>query len=247
MVAMEPGGRLLCAIDRDDRAAALVVCARQWAAATDLEPVFVHACARGDADRANDAMTALGVGGDERRLVFGEPAGAVLGTIRTEEPALVLIASGSANGHGIGPVSTAVLRRAARPVAVLPPDGEASFTGGPIACAVSLGDADEAAVRFAGALAATTSRRLALAHVVGVKDAALLAAARASGVLASDDARVLAASPLAERLVRIARESDADALVVASGTSDPAAGALLGSVARPLWQSSPCPVIVIAL
>jgi nucleotide-binding universal stress UspA family protein len=246
MVVMKPGGRLLCAIDRDERAAALVVCVRQWAAATGLEPVFVHACEPAGADGANDAMTALGIAGAQRRLVFGEPAGAVLAAIRDEQPALVLIASGS-NGHGIGSVCAAVLERAARPVAVVPPDGEASFTGGPIACAVSLGEADEAAVRFAGTLASATSRRLSLAQVVGPKDAALLAAARTSGGLACDDAQLLAASPLAERLVGIARDSDADALVVASPTSRPAGDALLSSVADRLWRSSPCPVIVIAV
>jgi nucleotide-binding universal stress UspA family protein len=248
MAAMEPGGRLLCAIDRDERAPALVVCARQWAAATDLDPLFVHACEPADADVATDAMTALGIGGEERCVLFGEPAAAVLDAIRAEDPALVLIASGSGDdGGGIGGVCSAVLERAARPVAVLPPDGEASFSGGPIACAVSLGEADEVAVRFAGALASTTSRRLSLAHVVGAKDAALLAAARASGRLASEDARVLAASPLAERLVGIARDSDADALVVASRTSGPAADSLLSSVTRWLWQASPCPVIVITV
>jgi nucleotide-binding universal stress UspA family protein len=101
-------------------------------------------------------------------------------------------------------------------------------------------------VRFAGDLASTTSRRLSLAHVVGAKDAALLAAARAGGHLATDDARALAASPLAERLVGIARDSGADALVVASRTSSRTTDSLLRSITRWLWQASPCPVIVIA-
>jgi hypothetical protein len=75
------------------------------------------------------------------------------------------------------------VREAPAPVAVMPPGAESAFSGGPIACAVSLGDGDEAAVRFAVALATATGRSLALARVRGAHDAALLAATRARTAL----------------------------------------------------------------
>jgi nucleotide-binding universal stress UspA family protein len=253
-VGMEFGGTLLCAIDRDGRAAGLSTCARQWAAASGLRALFVHVCApRAPHDRpptisavrrAHDDLQGLGLADGELRIVRGEPAAELLSLIREERPALVLVASSSGDDDHLGSLCTAVLRGAPHPVAVLPPDGEASFSGGPIACAVSVGHGDEAAVRFAGALAAASGRRLALTHVVGAMDAARLATARMGGSLGEQTAG-LAPRPLARRLVEVARECDADALVVAARAHDAAPDGLLGPVARGLWTAAPCPVVVV--
>jgi nucleotide-binding universal stress UspA family protein len=240
------GGTLLCAIDVDRRAPGLVACARQWAAATGLRARFVHARAAPGADgRAQRLLRGLGLAEDELRIVTGGPAVAVLELVRAEEPALVLVASSADDDGRLGSLCTALLRGAPRPVAVLPPDGEASFSGGPIACAVSVGHGDEAAVRFAGALASASGRRLALMHVVGAKDAARLAAARMGGSPSRSPAAGLGPRPLAQRLVEVARDSEADALVVASRPQDAAADGLLSSVARRLWTAAPCPVVVV--
>jgi nucleotide-binding universal stress UspA family protein len=247
---MDPGGRLLCAIDRDARAAALVACARQWGDATGLRPLFVHASANGASSAAGartaagDAFAELGIAEDELHVVPGDAAAAILETIRTEQPSALLLSSGSREGD-LGGMCTTLLRAAPRPVVVLPPGGEETFTGGPIACAVSLGRDDEAAVRFASALASETDRRLMLANVVGAADAARLAAARARGTLTDDDARERAAAPLAERLVGLARDADADALVLAAGDANGASDGVLGAVARALWTTSPCPVVLV--
>jgi nucleotide-binding universal stress UspA family protein len=239
---MDPGGTLLCAIDRDARAPGLVACARQWAAATGLRARFVHAC---PPRSAHDALEALGLADDELRLVSGEPAVAVLEVIRTARPALVLVASSSGDDGHVGTFCGALLQAAPAPVAVLPPGAEASFTGGPIACAVSVGEGDESAVRFAGALATASGRRLALTHVVGAQDAARLAAARMGASLSGEQAAGLGPRPLAQRLVQVAHDAEADALVVAARSHDTAADALLCPAARRLWTAAPCPVVVV--
>jgi nucleotide-binding universal stress UspA family protein len=249
MTAMDVGGTLLCAIDRDDRGATLVACAREWAGAAGLRPLFVHAVepARGGADAAGpvrDDLRALGVGEGELRVVTGEAATAVLAAIRAAGPALVLVAAGGAD-DAVGPTCRAVLGHAAVPVVVVPPGADTSFSGGPIACALSLGAGDEAAVRFARRLATATGRALALANVVGARDAAMLAAARTRRSLAPEARDELSAGALAERLVGVARQAEADALVVASDRDTDARDGTRASVARRLWTRSPCPVVVV--
>jgi nucleotide-binding universal stress UspA family protein len=241
---MEPGGTLLVAVARDERARGLIVCARRWAAATGLRPRFLHARSTAGAN-APAAPARLGLTSDELVVVAGEPAAAVLEHVRAADPALVLVASSSAYDGRVGSVCTALLRGARAPVAVLPPGGEGAFSGGPIACAVSLGHAVEAAVRFAGALASASGRRLTLTHVVGAKDAARLAAARMGGSLDGDPGEGLPPRPLAHRLVELACEAQADALVVATRAHDAAPDGLLGAAARRLWTAAPCPVVVV--
>jgi nucleotide-binding universal stress UspA family protein len=139
-------------------------------------------------------------------------------------------------------------------VAGLPRRADGSFAGGPVACAISLGDHDEAAIRFAGAFATSADRRLVLARVVGPQDAARHAATRAfqhiedaRGRLAAGVAGDIAlrAGTLADRLVDAARDARADALVVAARTQEHPVDPLLGSLAHSLWTSAPCPVVFV--
>ena len=178
----------------------------------------------------------------------GRPAGALLDVIGEVHPWLVVVASSSHDGRAtmqVGHVCAALVRHSPSPVLVMPPGAEALPSGGPIACAISFGDDDEAAVRFAVRLAAATNRGLALAHVLGVREAARLAASRArDSVLAShprgfdyrllvevyEDARAapaagevreesVSAGAVADRLLEVARDTRADALVVGARNS----------------------------
>jgi len=256
---MKSGGTLVCAIDRDERAPGLIACARQWAAETGMRALFLHAHGRvtpaGEGQlpelrwaiqRARAEFADLGLAADELRIVSGDPLVALLKAMRRERPGLVLVGSGPADGHRIGALCAGLLRSAPRPLAILPPGGERSFSGGPIACAISFGDDEEAAVRFAGDLATATGRRLVLVHVLGAADAAQLAAARARAALTGEPTTEVRVRPLAEHMTQVARESEADALVIASRRPrDVAAGGGLGSAAERLWTSAPCPVVIV--
>lgn len=193
---MQPGRILLCAVVADGRAPGLVAVARRWADATSTRPLFVHvrprpvaAAPAGQSINAGSGdgpvpkpLAALGIAEHELHAVSGRPAGALLDIIGELHPWLIVVASSSHGGREtvkVGHVCAALVRHSPSPVLVMPPGADAAPSGGPIACAISFGDEDEAAVRFAVSLAIATNRGLALAHVLGVREAARLAASRA--------------------------------------------------------------------
>jgi hypothetical protein len=248
MGAVQSGGILLCAVDTDDRAPSLVATARAWATATGCRPVFVHGCASASAATAaaEERLAALGVREEERLLETGDAPAVIVAAADRIGPQLVLIAS-SANGDArLGRVAGAVLRADRTALAIVPRSAGQALSGKPVVCGVSLGHDDEAAVRFAHAFAAVAGTRLALRHVLGSRDAVLLAAERArSSVAAPPSLRTEAnarAEVLAQRLLDIAREADPSVLVVASRAGDAVSVALRTDT---LWSATPCPVVVV--
>jgi nucleotide-binding universal stress UspA family protein len=261
----------LCAVDGDARAPGIVAAARRWAEAMAMRMRVVHVRRPADDDPAPRPED-LGLAGDELRVTSGEPAAALVELILETRPAMVMVASCSTAHPGatrLGRVCAALAGSGAAPVLVMPPGSEASFSGGPIACAVSLGDRDEAALRFANALAVATGRGLALAQVVGVHDAAIRAAARARSAVLGEPGRdgsdfrllvdvfdddhlgrssgdlAVRAGELADRLLDVVRDADADALVMASEPLASDGDGVLSWVSRRLWTAAPCPVIVL--
>ena len=220
--------------------------ARSWAAATRCRPVFVHGCAAAPDAAARARLTALGVGEDERLLEEGDAPAVIAAAAERIRPELLLIAS-SANGDArLGRVAGAVLREDATALAIVPGSAGESLSEKPVVCAVSLGRHDEAAVRFAHTLATVAGARLALRHVLGSRDAVLLAAERARcsvAVPASRGPQTNARSEvLAQRLVDIAKKADPSVLVIASRPGDPASLVLRTDT---FWCTTPCPVVVI--
>ena len=68
MEEMRTGEGLLCAVDADGHAAALIAATRRLAELTGLRPVFVHACATPDAVGGTvTAMRRLGIEPDVQR------------------------------------------------------------------------------------------------------------------------------------------------------------------------------------
>jgi hypothetical protein len=245
------GGTLLCAVDRDDRAPALVAAARAWAAAAMARLVVVHVGAppngNGAApDAARAALAAAGIAQDELRLATGDPVAALRAEIAATAPTLVLVGSPAGPDETLGRICRGLLHDDGPPVAIVPPGAAPPRPDRPIACAVSLGDHDEAAVRFADAFAAASGRRLILRGVLGAQDVARLAAARARSSVAAPTASeappTARAEVLAKRLLDVAGETDADALVVAAGPTDPVAHALERGT---LWHAAACAVIVV--
>jgi hypothetical protein len=251
MGSVHLGGTLLCAVDRDDRAPALVAAARAWAAAAMARLVFVHVGAPANGNGAGPgaaraALAAAGIADDELRVATGEPVAALHAEIAATAPALVLVGSPAAPDGTLGRVCRGLLRDDGPPVAIIPPGAEPLRSERPIACAVSLGEHDEAAVRFADAFAAASRRRLVLRGVLGAQDVARMAAARARSSVAAptapDAPPTARADVLAKRLLDLASETDADALVVAAGATDPVAHALERGT---LWHAAACAVIVV--
>jgi nucleotide-binding universal stress UspA family protein len=258
---MRTGEALLCAVDTDGRAATLVAATRRLAGLTGLRPLFVHACAARDTSGGRAAaFHRHGIGAGELRIDVGDPQATVLAWAHRTEPALAIVAAGSGDrvaGAALGAVPATLVRDAPCPVVVLPAGAGAWFPGGPVVCAMSVDERDEDAVRFAGALARLTDRRLVLAHAMGPRDAALLAAeqtfvqavaadARASGAdRAARPAADARAGAVAGRLATLARDAAADVLVVASRRHGASAEALVGSAASALWSRARCPVAVV--
>jgi nucleotide-binding universal stress UspA family protein len=252
MTAWMSGGTILCALDRDGRAPALIAAAHGWAAATGSRAVFVHVDGRSDdrkgdraADAARAAFTAQGVGEAELRVTSGDPAAALSAEIAAIAPALVLVASAGDGAPGLGRVCRGLLRGGGPPVAIVPPAAGSPRSGRPVACAVSLGEHDEGAIRFADAFAAKSGRRLVLRSAVGVKEAAWFAAAQARAAAAVTHATTdtaVRAEALARRLLAAARDTDADALVMASRAGDRVSRVLEHGM---FWRAAACAVIVV--
>ena len=252
MASVDVGGTILCALDRDDRAPALIAAAHGWAAATSARAVFVHVSGESDdpdggpgADAARAAFTAQGVGEDEVRVRSGDPAAALAAEIAAVAPALVLVASSGDGTPGLGRVCCGLLRSGGPPVAIVPPGVGSPRSGGPVACAVSLGEHDEGAIRFADSFAAASGRRLVLRSAVGVKDAARFAAAQARSATAvtyTTTDTAVRAERLARRLLAAAHDAEADALVMASRPGDPVSRALEHGM---FWHTATCAVIVV--
>jgi nucleotide-binding universal stress UspA family protein len=192
------------------------------------------------------ALAAAGIAGDELRVVTGEPVAALRAEIAATAPALVLVGSPATSDGMLGGVCRGLLRDDGPPVAIIPPGAAPPRPERPIACAVSLGEHDEAAVRFADAFAAASGRRLLLRGVLGAQDVARMAAARARSSVAAPTAPeappTARADVLAKRLLDVASETQADALVVAAGPTDPVAHALERGT---LWHAAACAVIVV--
>jgi hypothetical protein len=161
-------------------------------------------------------------------------------------PEMLLIGS-SANGDArLGRVADAMLRADGPALAIVPGGAGEALPDKPVVCALSLGHDDEAAVRYAHTFTAVAGARLALRHVLGSRDAALLAAERARSSVAvptaprtEPEAR---AQVLAQRLLEIARDADPSVLVIASRPGDPASLALRTET---FWSATPCPVVVV--
>lgn len=242
---MQPGGILLCAVDVDHRAPALVATARAWAAATRCRPVFVHGCGAASAAGPAEGLAALGVGEDERLLEHGDPPAIITAAAKRIRPELLLIGL-SANGDArLGQVAAAVLLMHDTAIAIVAGRAEEALSDKPVVCAVSLGRHDEAAVRFAHRFAAVAGTRLALRHVLGSRDVAFLAAerARSSVAVSSRPTATNARSQvLAQRLVEIARDAGPSVLVIASRPGDPASRTIENDT---FWSAIACPVVII--
>jgi DNA-binding CsgD family transcriptional regulator len=109
MSGVDVGGTLLCAVDRDDRAPALVAAARAWAAAAMARPVFVHVGPAPNggppaADAARAALAAVGIADDELRVATADPVAALHAEIAATAPALVLVGSSTAADGAVGQV-----------------------------------------------------------------------------------------------------------------------------------------------
>jgi hypothetical protein len=226
---VEHGGTFLCALDRDERAPTLIAAARGWAAATTSRVRFVHVTG---ADDARAAFAALGVAEHELHLTSGDAVSALRAEIAETRPALVLAASSAGDGR-LGSVSRSLLADGGPPLGLVPRGSAGPRPGSRIACAVSLGDHDEHAIRFANGFAAASGRRLVLRSVLGAQDAAAFAAARAVAGRAE---------VLSRRMLDLAREADADALVVACRPGDAVCDAL---ESPSLWDAATCAVIVV--
>jgi nucleotide-binding universal stress UspA family protein len=107
------------------------------------------------------------------------------------------------------------------------------------------------ALLWAASLARQTSAHLAVVHVVDTEsddDPALdevrtRLADVVRGIGADVSTQVVAGAPVAERLVRFADETDADALVVAMADGSAVRRWILGSVAEEVLHKAHCPVI----
>jgi len=221
---VQPGGNLLCAIDADDRAPSLIAAARAWAAATRCDALFVDA------------------------RPGSEPEPAIAATVDHVKPSLVLVGSPGWQAGGAG-LAGVLLRDGVSPLVIVPPVADGASADKPIVCGVSLGDHDEVAVRFAHGLARITGRRLAARAILGSRDVASFAAARARSSIAVpmtlSDAQADATARtevLAERLLDVTRDADAGALVIASRPGDPVSRAL---ATDELWAAAGCAVIVV--
>jgi hypothetical protein len=240
------GGILLCAVDTDDRAPSLVATTRAWAAATRCRALFVHGCTSRPAEAAPERLAALGVGEDERLLGRGEPSAVIAATVARVRPELLLVAS-SANGEtDLGRVAHASLRASGSALAIIPRGADEALSDRPVVCAVSLGDHDEAAVRFAHAFAGAAGVRLGLRHVLGSRDAVMIAAERARSTVAVSPTRRVGtddrAEVLAQRLLDITSDAEPAALVIASRPGDPASRALETDA---FWSGARCSVVIV--
>jgi nucleotide-binding universal stress UspA family protein len=274
---VQPESRVLCAIDRDEHATGLVVAARRLAAVTGWRPLFVHALApraRGARRRRGHALSWLlrsGIGADELWCEIGDARATVMRLVHRVRPALALVGPTRRNVLAeavVGSVRAALVRDGSCPVAVVCEHTDASFSGGPLVCGMSL-EEDEPAPGWAGRLAAQAGRWLVLGHVVGgwtfgalgpvqgvVGGRELLEAESASAgerLRAARDAvpeSVCADVSLRYgtaglALAELATELEADAVIVGVHRHGRLHDALLGSVSRTVWTNARCPVIVV--
>jgi hypothetical protein len=239
--AVRSEAALLCTIAGDAPVRALAACARAWAGSTRSRLVFVQAGGI-DPQSARARLAAVGIAAHELRVLPGEPESAVVEVIGEERPWLSLVACSLAPSNGTLDACAALLRHAESPVGVLPPG--AAGNPGPVVCAVSLGEDDEAAVRFSSALASRAGQPLLVESVLGPSDAVREAAARARGSVhpATRHDGAARANALAGRLVDVAGRIGAGALVLAERAEADGAD-LPAEVARQLRAAAPCLVV----
>jgi nucleotide-binding universal stress UspA family protein len=272
---MRSGDTVLCAVDRDDRAADLVVAARRLSCVAGMRPVFVHVDASADSDVAE--LVEMGVAPDELPVRSGDPECEVLRLVRDERPAIAVVGGGHRGSVAealLGGVCASLAHDPSCPVMVVAPGMDVSFDGGPVVCGLRLDHTAGGPARWAGQLAALADRWLILANMVSATQLAALgaphapvAAATAGLVEAEErtaferlrdtlaDLRLPSAArgdvavriaPAVDGLAELADDVDADAIVVGAHRRGPVRKIVLGSIWRELWQRAPCPVIVVA-
>lgn len=270
---MRRGDTIVCAIDRDDRAADLVVAARRVSSVAGARPVFLHVVA--SADARVDELIDLGIAPDELHVRRGDPECEAVRLVRDERAGMALVGAGHRGSVAealLGGVCAGLAYDPSCPVMVVGPGMDVSFDGGPVVCGLKLDDAAGRPARWARQFAELADCWLVLAHMVSPTTVAALGvphapvgAAAVALIEAEERTAVqrlhatlselrlpggrgdiaVRTAPAVIGLVELAEDVGADAIVVGAHRRGPLRQIVLGSIWRELWQRAPCPVIVV--
>ncbi len=263
--------RILCPVDLSEASARALGLAVRLAASFDARVDVLHVLepppANGQAwepdravrRRASQALARLSVPlrdsgvPIEMRLLEGEPWRVIVGEAGGLPADLLVIGTHGRGGFEhllLGSVAEKVLRRAPCPVLTV---GRAASAGPGfrrILCALDLTGASQDTVGTALFLAHEHAERLTLLHVLEAGEAAT---ARA-GLAAAAPQGVRPLCPLEERvevgkpwhvIVRVARELDADLIVMGFHSQGSTSRLLFGSTVNQVVRRAGCPVLVV--
>ncbi len=185
----------------------------------------------------------------EARLVDGHPFEALIEAAAAGASTWIAVGARRTT-RVLGRTVDLVLRRASRPVLVVPDAG--SWGAGPVLAAIDAGELDGAVLGVADGLARTLSRRLGITHVrTSGDDSAMLRVTEhtrevAAGIAASATISVMRVErSIAQTLADHARRTGTALLVVGTHGRRGVERWVLGSTAEALVHESPVPFLVV--
>lgn len=185
----------------------------------------------------------------EARLVDGHPFEALIEAAAAGASTWIAVGARRTT-RVLGRTVDLVLRRASRPVLVVP--DASSWGAGPVLAAIDAGELDGAVLGAADGLARALSRRLGITHVrTGGDDSAMLRVTEhtrevAAGIAASATISVMRVErSIAQTLADHARRTGTALLVVGTHGRRGVERWVLGSTAEALVHESPVPFLVV--